>query len=198
MTRRLSRIDIFTLINLSLFLLVAYFAYYDRFVHYRGAANIHEFFFYAGVIITMILVVWRFSRHVWVPLHILFLIQAGILIHFAGAFVEYDGARLYDHIFLGIRFDKYVHFTNAVIATIVTLYVFKRREFPQTPLTLLVTMLVVMGLGAFVEIVEFLVVMTIPDNGVGLYVNNLSDMVANFVGTFLTVTLTGIYRQRYR
>jgi len=80
----------------------------------------------------------------------------------------------------------------------VTLYVFQRRKFPQTPLTLLVAMLVVMGLGAFVEIVEFLVVMTIPNNGVGLYVNNLSDMVANFVGALLTVTLIGIHRQRYR
>jgi hypothetical protein len=43
-------------------------------------------------------------------------------------------------------------------------------------------LLVVLGLGAVVEIVEYFVVLTVAHQGVGDYHNNLQDLVANLVG----------------
>jgi len=110
---KISNIDLFAFVNMILFAFMSKFVYYQRFIMYRGVTNIHEFFIYASIIFIFIFYVWRHFRNVYVPLYILFLIEMGILIHFAGAFVSYDGYRLYDHIFLSIRYDKYVHFVNA-------------------------------------------------------------------------------------
>lgn len=193
---KLTKIDVFAAINSLLFILMCIFVYYDRFISYRGKANIHEFFFYAAVIFSFILFVWRYFRHAEVSARILALIEFGILIHFAGAFVHYDGARLYDHRFFGLRFDKYVHFVNASIASMVVLYIFKRRDYVLNNFILFIAMLTVMGLGAFNEIVEFVAMSTIKNTGVGLYVNNMSDLAANFVGSLLTVVTYRLYQLR--
>lgn len=194
---KLTKIDVFAAVNSLLFILMCIFVYYDRFITYRGKANIYEFFFYAAVIFSFILFVWRYFRHAEVSARILALIEFGILIHFAGAFVHYDGARLYDHRFLGLRFDKYVHFINASIASIVVLYVFKRLNHVLNNFMLFVAMLMVMGLGAFTEIIEFTAVYTIKNTGVGLYFNNMSDLAANFVGSLLTVVMVRVYQIRF-
>ena len=188
----MTNIDLFAFVNLALFAFMGKFVYYQRFVMYRGVTNIYEFFIYASIIFIFIIYVWKHFRNVSVPLSILFLIEMGILIHFAGAFVIYDGHRLYDHIFLLIRYDKYVHFVNAAITTVVVLYIFVRQKYQLDGFLLFVSMLMVMGLGAFHEIVEFMVVLTLKNTGVGRYINNLSDMVANFLGTF-TVTVFVYY-----
>jgi hypothetical protein len=66
---------------------------------------------------------------------------------------------------------------------------FFRVDYLLNGFAFFVIMLMVMGLGAFNEIVEFLVVLTVKNTGVGQYYNNLSDMVANFIGTLLTTVL---------
>jgi len=45
-----AKIDVFTLLNSVLFVLMCVFVYYDRFITFKGKANVHEFFFYAAVI----------------------------------------------------------------------------------------------------------------------------------------------------
>jgi hypothetical protein len=46
----------------------------------------------------------------------------------------------------------------------------------------LFVLLVVLGLGAVIEIVEYVVVLTVPRNGVGGYDNNMQDLIANLCG----------------
>ena len=58
----------------------------------------------------------------------------------------------------------------------------------------LAVVLVVLGLGAVVEIVEYLVVLTVPEHGVGGYDNNMQDLIANALGASLAMVLRGVWR----
>ena len=178
----MKKIDAFVLTNVLLFLLLCVFRYYARFVHYRGAQHIEEFFIYAGVILLAIALLWRVFRHYAFDGPTLLVLQLGILMHFSGAFVFVNEHRLYDQILLGVRYDKYVHFVNAAAGTLLVSRLFAIQHIALTRVNRLFIVLVVLGLGAIVEIVEYLVVLTVPENGVGGYDNNMQDLMANFVG----------------
>lgn len=178
----MKKIDVFAAVNGMLFLVLCVFRYHARFLEYRGAEHIEEFFVYAGAIIAVILLLWRLFRHYEFDGTVLLLVQMGILLHFAGAFVQIDGHRLYDAHLLGLRYDKYVHFANAFAASILIARLFQIQHIALTPINSVFVMLVVLGLGAVVEIVEYFVVLTVAHQGVGDYHNNLQDLVANLVG----------------
>ena len=186
---KIRNFDTFALVNIFFFLIMCYLVYYDRFISYRGLANIHEFFFYATVIISVIIIAWYKFRYLHVRLGLLVLIEIGILMHFSGAFIEVDGHRLYDSRFFDIRYDKFVHFTNALISTFITLHIFSKRGIKDSNFTLLLAVLTVLGLGAVVEMVEYVVTLTVEHNGVGAYNNNMLDLVANFFGSIFAVIL---------
>lgn len=179
---KIKKIDFFAMLNLGLFLLMCVFRYYARFIHYRGIEHIEEFFVYASVIICAILLLWWVFRHYPFDAMILVLLQIGIVMHFSGAFVQMDGGRLYDAHVLGIQYDKYVHFVNAFSATLLVSRLFQIQGIALTRVNSLLLMLVVLGLGAVIEIVEYIVVLTVPSNGVGGYDNNMQDLMANFCG----------------
>lgn len=184
----LTRIDGFAGLNLMLFLLVASFRYHDRFVHHFGVARVHEFFVYACVLIVGIGWLWWIFRRTPISMMVLFWVEIGIVMHFLGAFVLIGEGRLYDQNLLGIRYDKYVHFVNAVAATalVVRLLRIRSRAFvPLSAFDALAAMLIVLGLGAIIEMVEYLVMLTVPGNGVGGYDNNMQDLIANFIGSGL-------------
>lgn len=180
--RRLVPLDVFVAFNIVLFLMMCVFTYYARFVHYRGAANVWEFFVYASFIITAILLAGALLRRYAFGAGLLVLVQFGILIHFAGAFVQFDARRLYDCYVAGIRYDKLVHFTNAFIAVLVVRHITVRRGAVMDGVTRLTLLLVVLGLGAVVEIMEYIVCTTVPGTGVGGYDNNMQDLIENMVG----------------
>ncbi len=176
-------LDVFVSVNLLLFAAMCIFTYYARFVQYRGAANVHEFFLYASLLVAGVVALWRTFRGYAFGWGLLLLIQAGILAHFAGAFVQFDGYRLYDVSIAGLRYDKYVHFANAFLAVCVVRHVTERHGLRVDGLVALLVGLAVLGLGAIVEIVEYVVVRTVPANGVGGYDNNMQDLIANATGT---------------
>jgi putative membrane protein len=186
---RIVPLDIFVAVNLALFGAMCVFTYYARFVHYRGAANVHEFFLYATVLVAGVVLLWRSFRGYRFGAGLLLLVQAGILAHFAGAFVQWDGRRLYDFSIAGLRYDKYVHFANAFIAVRVVGHIVERHGVRIDGLVSLLLGMTVLGLGAVVEIVEYLVVRTVPGNGVGGYDNNMQDLIANALGTGVSVLL---------
>lgn len=197
MKNRIYNVDIFVLFNSILFFFMAKMVYYDRFILYRGVTNIHEFFFYAVVIYAVMFFFWIQLRHVEIPKYILFLFEVMILLHFSAAFIMIDGHRLYDFRFEGIRFDKVVHFTNAFIGTVITLYFFKKNHCDiSTKFIMMMTVFVVLGIGAIIEIAEFIVVMTVPHNGVGAYTNNMLDLVANFIGSVLSILLVHFFTSK--
>jgi hypothetical protein len=181
---RLHNNDIFALVNIGLFTLLVGTVYLDRFGHYRGPANLGEFFIYGCAIAILICILWIFLRRVEYPAWLLAMVQVGLLGHFAGAFVAVDGGRLYDTFWLGVGYDKYVHVFNALIATCVLIHLFDRLGV-NFAFRWLVVVMVVLGGGAVLEIMEYLVSLIVQNAGVGGYDNNMVDLIANAAGASL-------------
>ncbi len=179
----MKKIDLFVAINCALFLLLCGLRYFARFIPYAGSEHIDEFFVYAVVIICCILTLWRVFKHYAFDATVLILLQLGIVMHFCGAFILIDGGRLYDALVLGIHYDKYVHFINSFSAALLFSYLFQIQRIPLTRVNSVFLMLVVLGLGAAVEIVEYVVALTVPNNGVGGYDNNMQDLMADLLGS---------------
>ncbi|NOT06832.1 MAG: hypothetical protein HOP28_01365 [Gemmatimonadales bacterium] len=177
------RIDLFAGVNLLLFIVLAVFRYYARFIEYRGAEHLEEFFIYAVVILAFIVALWRIFRRHDFDTALLVLVQIGILMHFAGAFVPVDGGRLYDWHLLGVRYDKYVHFVNAFAATFLINRLFSIQGIAPTLANTIFLVLITLGLGAVVEIVEYVALLTVPNSLVGNYDNNMVDLIANLCGS---------------
>jgi len=185
-------VDLFVLTNICLFVLLCVFRYYARFLHYRGAVNIYEFFVYAVGIITLIIILWMFFRRYTFDTSMLVLLEIGILMHFSGAFVQINGHRLYDEHFLWIRYDKYVHLINSFVVSILVRKIFIIQKSELGQINLIFIFLIVLGLGAIVEIVEYGVTKTVPHNGVGDYGNNMQDLIGNCAGGLLYLWMTSV------
>ena len=188
----LRNVDLFWGFNILLFLWMSYFTYFERFVEYRGAGNLYEFYVYALLIIIGLGAGWWFFRRFSIPSYILFLVQLGILVHFLGGMAILNGERLYDSYILNIRFDKYVHFLNAFIAALITNFFFDKLNFQIPYFRHLILIMFVLGLGAVIEIIEYIVLLTIPGNGVGGYHNNMQDLVSNLMGCLSFIALLSL------
>lgn len=190
-------IDAFAGLNLLLFLVLCVFRYHARFIQFRGAEHIEEFFIYAGVIIAGIGLLWSVFRRYAFDAQVLAWLQLGILMHFCGAFVTIDGGRLYDAHLLGVRWDKYVHLVNAFAACALVSRLFQIQHIALTTVNRVFVGLVVLGLGAVIEIVEYGVVLTVPRQGVGDYDNNMQDLIANLCGAVAyTVAASALWRRQ--
>ena len=187
-----SKFDVFVTINTLLFIFMTVFVYYNRFIMYRGRDNINEFYIYAIIIYSSIHIVWYLLRKINFTTSVLVAVQVGVLMHFAGGLIHIEGVRLYSQIILGIRYDKYVHFANAVAMTLFVCSIMSTK-FKSTSenriITAMITMMVVLGLGAVVEIAEYIVTLTVKNNGVGGYDNNMQDLISNFLGTSIAVII---------
>lgn len=189
----LAPLDAFFLFNLLMFLSMAGTVYHRRLMQYRGGPCWGEFLFYAVLVIIGIALAWAAFRRLPAPIWLLGLVQVGILSHFAGGLSYWSGVRLYDHFFFGVRYDKLVHFANSFIAALVVRQVLSAMGVRQNGLTRLMIVLTVLGLGGLWEICEYVVLRTIPHNGVGDYDNNMQDLIANGFGglAFLLAPLIG-------
>jgi len=116
------------------------------------------------------------------------MVEVGIIIHFCGGLVRLDGQRLYDHYFFGVRYDKYVHLINAAFVTAFVARVYRSRGGALDGFGRFFVLLIVLGLGAIIEIAEYLVMLTIKNNGVGGYDNNMQDLIANLCGGLLVAS----------
>lgn len=194
--RNLKNLDYFAIVNIALFIAITVFVYYDRFIEYRGPANLHEFYLYAIVMIFFVCLCWWYFRRFNAPAYLLVLLQIAILLHFSGAFFPIEGGRLYDAVFFGIGFDKYVHFINSFIVATTFNEIFHAMNVKIPVFRNIVIVLMTLGIGAFAEIIEYLVMLTVPDTGVGGYHNNMRDLIANFLGSmlFLLFMLTEFYQ----
>jgi uncharacterized membrane protein YjdF len=179
----MKRIDVFAGFNLALFVVLCASRYYDRFILYIGRDNLSEFFIYAAVILAGIGLLWSVFRRYEFPPVLLIVLQVGILMHFAGAFVLVGEGRLYDVHLAGIRYDKFVHVVNACGAAVLVHRLFQIQGIALTSINAVFLFLVVLGLGAVIEVVEYAVVLTVPGNGVGGYDNNMQDLIANAIGS---------------
>jgi hypothetical protein len=180
--RHLKNLDVFVFLNLILFSVKGVLRSYPLFLAFYGADRVGEFSVYAVGLLAAMLGFWAVFRRYHFDVPLLVLAQVGILIHFAGAFVILDGRRLYDCFFWGMGYDKFVHFTNSFVVSILLRRLFVIQKIPRNAINRLFIVWIALGLGGLVEIVEYGVVLNYPRNGVGGYDNNMQDLIANLVG----------------
>lgn len=89
-----------------------------------------------------------------------------------------------------LKFDQVVHAALYAVVALLFLHLLRKYYDLKDRHQLLVACIAIMaslGVSAINEIVEFIVVITVPDNGVGGYYNTALDIVFNFAGALVAV-----------
>lgn len=146
---------------------------------YGTVGSIPEIVIYAAVIATVIGLTWFLLRARPCSTWLLLLVEAGLIAHFAGAFVPAGGGRLYEATLLGLRFDHYVHMLNAFAGAALIDHFLAAAGSRFRPL---IVVGLALGAGSVIEIIEYFAFLAVPGAGVGGYENNMQDLVANLVG----------------
>ncbi len=203
--RALRPFDWFAMLNVVLLALMGVFSYYTRFVRFRGEDNGIEFALYAVLAGVILAALWRGLRRLPARPMLLVLVEVGVLLHFAGGLLHVHGLRLYqiplvDLPNVDFRFDKIVHFTNALIGCMAVGALFRAFRIRLGALEGFSIVLVVLGLGTVWELVEYLAVRTLPVTGVGgyfdrLYDNNMQDLIANLCGGLASLLVPVSWRR---
>lgn len=189
---RLRNTDIFAAANLILFLAWLGIAGEGARRGYGTVGSVPEFVIYATGIVAVIALAWFFLRARPCGAGLLLLVEAGLLAHFAGAFVPIDGGRLYELEIFGLRFDQCVHLLNAFAGAALIDHFLAAARIGVRPL---IVVGLVLGAGSVIEIVEYLAFLTVPDAGVGGYENNMQDLIANLIGAVAFVAVAAILRR---
>jgi cell shape-determining protein MreD len=194
---RLTPLDWVFLVNLTLFGVLSAYLYWDRFVSGRKAGNVREFFVYACLLLVLLGWVWLRLRSVHWRWALMGAVQLSVVMSFAGGLYVRTGVRLYDIRLLPIgdfRFDKPIHIFNSVIVGLVLGALLRAYGERIGRPRAVVMVLLIVGVGAFWEIAEYLVVKTLRDAGVGDYDNNMQDMIANLAGALVYILLPERWR----
>ncbi len=171
---RVNGVDRFVVLNLVL-LAVMSLAVYSR--------RQPEYFYYVGVFVAFALIGWHALRGYHYPLWLLAGLEVGILAHFAGGLLSVAGERLYEHTLLaGVGYDDLVHFYNSAIILLIVREVLHQADARIGRYEWLLLVLIVLGIGAAWEVIEFVAWRLIPDTMVGGYANNMTDLLANGLG----------------
>jgi len=163
----------------------------------------YEFVIYTGTIIFFIGVIAATYFRVPYTDASLFGLTIWAVLHMAGGTVYLNGTKLYRLMLLPLsenypilRFDQAVHIWGFGVATI-TMYCLLRpllkdnlNRFVALSIVLVMAGL---GLGAFNEIMEFIITQIVAETGVGGYLNTSLDLVSNLIGAIL-----GMFYIRYR
>ena len=149
-----------------------------------GFANTEgEFGLYAAVMLGIGLVIWGALRRFEFPVWQLVLLEIGLLAHFAGGFTYVDGVSLYYwEGIAGIRFDRIVHFYNSAVGSVVMLGLYRQSGLELGGWEPWIVIMTVFGIGAGVEVIEFVADLLLVETGVGDYANTMEDIAVNAVG----------------
>ena len=183
-------------------LYTASFAVY--FLHHSNT----EFIGYIGVIIFIFGLLYTTLDRTRIPASILAGISIWGLLHMLGGSLQtadgvlyawrifpfYDGGGE----FYILKFDQVVHAYLYAVVALLFLHLL-RNYFGNKHSQILIGFIAIsaaLGVSALNEMIEFIAVLTVPDNGVGGYYNTVLDIVFNFAGAFLAVT--GFYLAHHK
>ena len=160
-----------------------------------------EFIAYVAVIIFIFALLYGTLDKTKIPASILAGLSLWGLLHMLGGSMPTADGVLYNWrmlpVFEGngelyiLKFDQFVHAYLFAVVALLFLHLL-RNDFVNWHSQLLIGFIAVsasMGVGAINEIIEFIAVLTIPDNNVGGYLNTALDIVFNFVGALLAVLI---------
>jgi len=163
-----------------------------------GSGNL-EFLVYEGVILFFMGLVALTDSKVLYPKGLLWGLTIWAQLHLAGGGLFLGGQKLYEKILVPLvgapyhlfRYDQLVHILGFGVCTLLVWHLIRPllRKPDSSPRGRLAFIVVLggLGLGAVNEIVEFASTVIMPKTGVGGYVNNALDLVANFVGALIAV-----------
>jgi len=168
---------------------------------YLSRGNL-EFIIFVSVIIFFMAVLWFTRNKVDYPMPVLWALSAWGFFHMLGGSLVIGDTRLYDFIFIPIvgepylilKFDQIIHAYGFGVSTFVAFHLLKPvlREGAAGKVGLAIVLAMAgLGAGALNEIIEFAVTIVSPESGIGGYVNNSLDLVAN--GTGSTIAAIWIY-----
>lgn len=158
-----------------------------------------EFISYIGVILFIFALLYTTLDKTKIPVSILAAISLWGLLHMMGGsiptadgvlyawkiFPFYDGGGE----FYILKFDQLVHGYLYAVVALLFLHLL-RNYFDNKHSQILIGFIAIMaslGVSAINEIIEFIAVLTVPDNGVGGYYNTVLDIVFNFIGSLIAV-----------
>lgn len=167
-------------------------------VLFVGRFNL-EFIAYTGVVIFIFTLLYATLDKTRIPASILAGLSLWGLLHMLGGSMQTpDGVlyawRIFPFVDAGgelyiLKFDQAVHAYLYAVVALLFLHLL-RNYFGNRHSQVLVGFLAIsaaMGVGAINEIIEFVAVLSVPDDGVGGYYNTALDIVFNFIGALLAV-----------
>lgn len=167
-----------------------------------------EFVIYVGVIIAAFALLFGTLKVTQFPIYILWGISIWGLLHILGGSVATpDGVlfayRIFPFVDLGgdfyiLKYDQIVHAYLYGVMTLAFFHVLKHTLKSSGPLwiVLLLCAMASMGVSALNEIMEFLISLFLPRNGVGGYENAMLDLIFNFSGALIAVGIILISKLR--
>lgn len=151
----------------------------------------YEYIYYNLFMILCFFALLFFYEKIHLKMPMLIGLIAMSFLHLAGGNLELKGLKLYQTAWLMIPYDKIVHVFGAFVITLIAYnFIHESLVAKDKKKSLLVGFIVLMigvGLGAFVEMVEFLATVLFQSTIVGDYFNNAADLVANFSGALIAV-----------
>lgn len=167
-------------------------------IYFSRHANI-EFIGYVGVIVFIFALLYSTLDRTRIPSSILAGLSVWGLLHMLGGSIQTADGVLYAWkmipLFDGggefyiLKFDQFVHAYLYAIVALLFLHLL-RNYFGNRHSQILVGFIAIsasMGVSTLNEMIEFIAVLTVPDNGVGGYFNTILDMVFNFAGALFAV-----------
>jgi putative membrane protein len=158
-----------------------------------------EFIAYVGVIVFIFALLYATLNKTKIQTSILAGISIWGLLHMLGGSVQTEDGVLYawkifpffdgGGEFYILKFDQFVHAYLYAIVALLFLHLL-RNYFGNRHSQLLIAFIAIMaalGVSAINEIIEFIAVLTVPDNGVGGYFNTVLDIIFNFAGALFAV-----------
>ena len=175
-------------------------AYLFLFSLYAVFNNNYEFLYYSIVMSVLLFGIVSYSKKVYYPLEIVLGLVVFGFLHIIGGNFHIYGVRIYDYWLVEglFKFDNLMHMLGSFLVGIAA-YSLIKPHIKEVPRRLAWTMLIliVMGVGAMNEVLEFIAVVFLgAADEVGGYFNNAVDLVFNFIGGVLACI--GIYWYRMR
>ncbi len=159
----------------------------------------NEFVIYVAVIVAIFIGVFTTLKQTQFPIWMLWLLSIWGLMHVAGGAVQVDGGvlfayKIYPFLDLGgdfyiLKYDQLVH---AYLYGLVALMAHHTLRVPlkvagHTFLVALAAVMMSLGISGLNEIMEFLIAVTLEENGVGGYENAMLDLIFNFSGAVVAL-----------
>jgi hypothetical protein len=140
------------------------------------------FHIYGVIVLSLFVAAWLVLRRYEYPVWAMVALQLAMMGHLAGRAILVGGTPLYHVGLLGVPMDKVIHAFNSAAAAVFVMALFDIAHLRLGAWRAFVVVMVVAGLGAMIEIIEYVGTLLLPVNHVGGYANNMQDLIANLVG----------------